>query len=150
MLPFITIDGRLVDDPELRFTPSGKAVASFRVAANDSHRDESGNWQNDERIFVNVALWEGDAEQAAETLLKGDRVLVHGKLFQREFERTDGSKGWSLDMKFPTVGKVIRAPRTQQPQAAPRTQQQAPAHDPWAVPAQQQADPWAAPGEPPF
>lgn len=150
MLPIITIDGRLTDDPELRFTPSGKAVASFRVAANDSQRDEAGNWQNTEQIFVNVALWEGDAEQAAETLQRGDRVLVHGKLFQRQYERTDGTKGWSLDMKFPTVAKVVRGPRPTQQQAA-RPQQQPPAQaDPWAVPAQQQADPWAAPGEPPF
>jgi single-strand DNA-binding protein len=147
LLPHITIDGRLTADPELRFTPTGKAVASFRVAANDARRDDAtGTWENTEQIFVNVSIWEDDAEEVAENLRRGDRVIVTGKIFQREFTRQDGTKGWSLDMKFPTVSKVIRTSRSTTParSTAPQTGQQAspPAADPWAA--------WPPPEEPPF
>ena len=76
MLPSVTIDGRLVADPELRFTQGGKAVCSMRVAASDSKKDDAGNWQTTEQIFIGVSLWENEAEAAAEAFQKGDQVLV--------------------------------------------------------------------------
>jgi single-strand DNA-binding protein len=127
MLPHITIDGRLVADPELRFTPAGKPVCSFRVAASDSKKDDAGNWETQEQAFINVSLWEAEGEAAAEALAKGDRVLVSGRLFEREYETRDGGKGKSLEVKFPTVAKKVSAPRGERSSApAPA------ANDPWA------------------
>ena len=128
MLPTATLDGRLVADPELRFTASGKAVCSFRVAASDSKKDDQGNWQTTDQIFINVSLWEAEGEAAAEALQKGDQVIVTGRLFQREYEH-NGEKRTSLEMKFPTVAKKVTAPRAQRSRAP-----QAPANDPWATP----------------
>ncbi|AIY17758.1 single-stranded DNA-binding protein [Pimelobacter simplex] len=114
MLPTITIDGRLVADPELRFTPAGKPVCSMRVAANDSRRLDDGSYENLEQIFVNVSLWEQAAEPAAEAFRRGDRVLVTGRIYQREYETRDGGKGTSLEIKFPTIAKVPAAARPAQ------------------------------------
>jgi len=131
MLPTITIDGRLVADPELRFSAAGKAVCSFRVAASDSKKDERGEWQTLEQIFIGVSLWEAEGEAAAEALTKGDRVLVTGRIYEREYEKSDGTKGRSLEVKFPTVAKVPRAPRVERQQPAQRPA----ANDPWGAPA---------------
>ncbi|WP_107768483.1 single-stranded DNA-binding protein [Nocardioides terrigena] len=134
MLPQITIDGRLVSDPELKFTGAGKAVANMRVAASDSKKDDAGNWQTTEQIFINVTLWEAEAETSVEHFAKGDRVLVSGRIFQREYEKSDGSKGYSLEVKFPTVAKIPSAPRVERQQAPQQQWGQAPAaaqNDPW-------------------
>lgn len=133
MLPQITIDGRLVADPELRFTQGGRAVCSFRVAASDSKKDDRGNWETTEQIFIGVSLWEAEGEIAAETLAKGDRVLVTGRIYEREYDKSDGSKGRSLEIKFPTVAKVPSAPRGER-QGARQAAQAAPASDPWGLP----------------
>jgi single-strand DNA-binding protein len=127
MLPSITIDGRLVADPELRFTQGGKAVCSLRVAASDSKKDDNGNWDTTEQIFVGVSLWEAEGEAAAETLQKGDQVLVSGRIYQREYEASNGEKRTSLEVKFPTVAKKVSAPRTQRSTAPVPA-----ANDPWA------------------
>lgn len=127
MLPTITIDGRLTQDPELRFTPGGKAVCSMRVAANDSKRNDDGTYTNLEQIFINVSLWERDADAAMELgLARGDRVLATGRLYEREFDLRDGGKGKSLELKFPTVAKVPTAPRTTNQTQQQRTQQTPP------------------------
>jgi single-strand DNA-binding protein len=136
MLPQITIDGRLVDDPELKFTNGGKAVANMRVAASDSKKDDGGNWQTTEQIFINVTLWEAEAETSVEHFAKGDRVLVSGRIFQREYEKSDSTKGYALEIKFPTVAKIPSVPRGDR-QQAPRQQQQ-----PWGQQAPAQNDPW--------
>ena len=127
MLPSVTIDGRLVADPELRFTAGGKAVCSMRVAASDSKKDDAGNWQTTEQVFIGVSLWEAEAEAAAEAFQKGDQVLVTGRIYEREYETRDGGKGKSLELKFPTVAKKVSAPRADRSSARP-----APADDPWA------------------
>jgi single-strand DNA-binding protein len=127
MLPSITIDGRLVADPELRFTQGGKAVCSMRVAASDSKKDDAGNWQTTEQIFIGVSLWDGEAEAAAEVLQKGDQVLVSGRIYEREYDKNDGTKGRSLEVKFPTVAKKVSAPRGER-----SSTRSAPANDPWA------------------
>lgn len=152
MLPTITIDGRLTADPELRFTPGGKAVCSMRVAANDSKRNDDGSYTNLEQIFINVSLWERDAEAAMELgLTRGDRILATGRLHEREYDTRDGGKGKSLELKFPTVAKVPTAPRT-------TNQTQQPTQQPTQQHAQQQPPPTSAPpnqgswgnDEPPF
>lgn len=128
MLPTITIDGRLVADPELRFTQGGKAVCSFRVAASDSKKDASGNWETTEQIFIGISLWEAEAEVAAEHYMKGDRVVVTGRIYEREYEASNGEKRKSLELKFPTIAKKIAAPRGERASApAPAS------NDPWAT-----------------
>lgn len=141
MLPTITIDGRVVADPELRFTPAGKAVCDIRIAANDSRKLDDGTYENTEQIFVKVTLWEKDAEAAADTFTKGNRILATGRLYQDEYTTRDGNKGTELKVKFPTVAKVPTAargaqqPRQQQPAATPATHQapapQATPDNPW-------------------
>lgn len=127
MLPNITIDGRLVADPELRFTQGGKAVCSLRVAASDSKKTDTG-WETQEQIFIGVSLWEAEGEAAAEHLQKGDQVVVTGRIFEREYDKNDGSKGKSLEVKYPTVAKKVSAPKTQR-----STSPTPPANDPWAT-----------------
>ena len=149
-LPQITLKGRAVDALELRFTPGGKAVASVRVAASESKKNDRGGYDDGGRFFANVTLWEADAEAAAEAgIEKGDPVLVSGVIFEREYETRDGNKGKSLEIKFATIAKI--PPRQkQQGQSQPRQQ---PAGDPWGAP-QAAPDPWGAPpasdDEPPF
>lgn len=128
MLPQIVIDGRLVADPELRFTQGGKPVCSLRVAASDSKKDDTGNWNTTEQIFIGVSLWEAEGEAAAETLRKGDQVIVTGRIYEREYEASNGEKRKSLEMKFPSVAKKVSAPRTDRSSTPP-----APANDPWAT-----------------
>ena len=132
MLPTTTIDGRLVADPELRFTAAGRAVCSFRVAASENKKNDQGGWDDGDRIFIGVSMWEADGEQAAEDLRKGDRVLISGRLYEREYDKSDGTKGRSLEVKFPTVAKVV-AGRKQQGQGQGQQRQAAPtqASDPW-------------------
>lgn len=143
-LPQITLEGRAVADPDLKFTASGKAVCSLRVAASESKKTDAG-WEDGDKLFVNASIWEASGEAVAEHIRKGDKITVTGRLFMREYEKTDGTKGQSLEVKFATVAKVIDAPRSnRQPAAvgAPVGVSGAAAVDPWAVP--------AATDEPPF
>lgn len=130
MLPTITIDGRAVNDPELRFTPSGAAVANFRIAASESKKLDDGTWEDGDKLFVNVAIWKEAAEAVAENIRKGDKVIVTGRLYQREYETSGGEKRTSIEVKFATVAKVVDPPRANRQQG----RQAAPANDPWATP----------------
>lgn len=129
MLPNITIEGRAVNDPELRFTTSGQAVANFRVAASESKKLDDGTWEDGDKIFVNVAVWKEAGEAVAEHIQKGDKVVVTGRLYEREYETSGGEKRRSLEVKFANVAKVVSAPRAAR-QAAPAST--API-DPWAT-----------------
>lgn len=126
MLPTITLEGRAVADPELRFTSSGVAVANFRVACSESKKLDDGTWEDGEKLFVNVAIWKEAAEAVAEKITKGAKVSVTGRLYQREYETNTGEKRTSLELKFATVALPIEAPRQGQTQSAP-------APDPWAM-----------------
>lgn len=145
MLPTITIDGRLVADPELRFTQGGKAVCSMRVAASDSKKDANDQWQTTEQIFIGVSLWENEAEAAAEAFQKGDQVLVTGRIYQREYEGSNGEKRMSLELKFPTIAKKVSAPRAQRSSAP-----SAPGNDPWGASAPAGGSAWVNDDQPPF
>lgn len=140
MLPSLTIDGRLVADPDLRFTANGKGVANVRIAANDSRKLDDGTWENTEQIFVSVPIWNTDrqpnlAEEVTELLRKGDHVIATGRIYQREYE-SNGEKRTSLEMKFGTIAKVVE-PARGGGQSAPRpaVPASAPAPDPWGMPA---------------
>lgn len=171
----ITIVGNLTNDPELRFTPSGKAVCNFTVAVNERTKDAATNeWKDGEGTFYNVAVWDSFGENVAESLVKGMRVVVSGGLKGRSYDRKDGTKGLSLDITVNFDGAVgpdlkwatAKVTRTQnnggggqqgsQSQGSQQNSQQA---DPWGAPqgepvgAGASTNPWgAAPGgdEPPF
>ncbi len=129
MLPTITGEFRVVGEPELKFTPSGKAVASIRAVASRSKKNEAtGEWEDQGTIWVNVEAWEAEAEALAETVRDKDKVLVTGQIEVREYEKRDGSKGQSVDVKFAKVAVLPKTNSTPTRIATPS----APASDPWA------------------
>lgn len=144
----VTVVGNVTADPEIRYTPSGAAVATFTVACNERYRDTSGEWKDGPTSFVRVNAWRDLGEHAAESLAKGDRVMVAGTFRQRDYQAQDGSKRtiWELEaaevgaaLRYATV-KITRTRRDQVPVP----------DDPWAG---RQAAPPADPGpgeEPPF
>lgn len=107
--PITTVIGNLTDDPELKFTPSGAAVANFTVASTPRTFDRQNNeWKDGEPLFLRCAAWRQMAEHVAESLQKGQRVVVHGPLRIRNFERQDGSRGMSVEMNVDEVGPSLR------------------------------------------
>jgi single-strand DNA-binding protein len=174
----ITVVGNLVDDPELRFTPSGAAVANFRIASTPRTFDRQTNeWKDGDALFLSCSVWRQAAENVAESLQRGMRVVVQGRLKQRSYETREGEKRTVVELEVDEVGpslafataKVTRASRSGGGGyggggGQSRPQQSAPANDPWATPAPQggggggqsapAGDPWGAPGagsdEPPF
>jgi len=87
----VTLIGNLVDDPELRFTPSGIALASIRLAVSRRYKDRNDEWQ-EETLFIRGTLWRDAAENCAESLTKGARVIVSGRLELNQWETQDGDK----------------------------------------------------------
>jgi single-strand DNA-binding protein len=171
----ITVVGNLVDDPELRFTPSGAAVANFRIASTPRTFDRQTNeWKDGDALFLSCSVWRQAAENVAESLQRGMRVIVQGRLKQRSYETREGEKRTVVELEVDEVGpalafataKVTRASRSgggggysggggQGGQSRP--QQSGGGDDPWATPAPQQGggggqaapagnDPWGAPG----
>jgi single-strand DNA-binding protein len=105
----ITVIGNLTDDPELKFTPSGAAVANFTVASTPRTFDRQTNeWKDGDALFLRCAAWRQLAENVAESLTKGQRVIVTGALRVRQYERQDGSKGTSVEMNVDEVGPSLK------------------------------------------
>lgn len=105
----ITVVGNLTDDPELKFTPSGAAVANFTVVSNTRTFDRQTNeWKETDTLFLRCAAWRQLAENVAGSLQKGQRVIVTGALRVRNFERQDGSKGTSVELNVEEVGPSLR------------------------------------------
>jgi len=173
----ITVVGNLVDDLELRFTPSGAAVANFRIASTPRTFDRQTNeWKDGDALFLSCSVWRQAAENVAESLQKGMRVVIQGRLKQRSYETREGEKRTVVELEVDEVGpslafataKVTRASRSGGGggysggggQSRPQQPQQSAGSDPWATPAPSQGggapanDPWATPGvgsdEPPF
>ena len=172
----ITVVGNLVDDPELRFTPSGAAVANFRIASTPRTFDRQANeWKDGEALFLTCSVWRQAAENVAESLQKGMRVVVQGRLKSRQYETREGERRTVFEIDADEVGpslKYATAKVTRDTRSGGggygQSGSQAPsgAEDPWATPAPQQGgggagapagggqDPWGAPGvssdEPPF
>jgi len=176
----ITVVGNLVDDPELRFTPSGAAVANFRIASTPRTFDKQSNeWKDGDALFLSCSVWRQAAENVAESLQKGMRVVVQGRLKSRQYETREGEKRTVFEIEVEEVGpslkyataKVTRAARSGggggygnqgggggYGGGAPAQQ------DPWASSGPSSSnqgggapagDPWGAPGvgasdEPPF
>jgi len=105
----ITVVGNLTDDPELKFTPSGAPVANFTVASTPRTFDRQTNeWKDGDALFLRCAAWRQLAENVAESLTKGQRVIVTGALRVRQYERQDGSKGTSVEMNVDEVGPSLK------------------------------------------
>jgi single-strand DNA-binding protein len=106
----ITIIGNLVDDPELRFTPTGQPVARFRVASTPRWRDQaSGEWKDGESLFLTCNVWRQAAENVAESLQRGMRVIVSGRLRQRNYETQAGEKRTVFEVEVDDVGPSLRS-----------------------------------------
>jgi single-strand DNA-binding protein len=172
----ITVIGNLTGDPELRFTPSGAAVANFTVASTPRTFDRQSNeWKDGDTLFLRCSIWREAAESVAESLTKGTRVIVTGRLVQRSYETREGEKRTVYELQVDEVGPSLRyatakVTRTQRSggssygggqgggQGGPSD------NDPWATPAPGQQgqqgqqsqpaagggapanDPWATPG----
>lgn len=139
----ITIVGNLTADPELRFTPSGAAVANFTVASTPrTFNKQTNEWDDGETLFLRCSIWREAAENVAESLHRGTRVIVTGHLKSRSYETKEGEKRTSMELDVQEVGpslryasaKVVKAER-----GDARSQQQQ---------RQQMGDPWATGGQP--
>lgn len=154
----ITVIGNLTDDPELKFTPSGAAVANFTVASTPRRYDKNTNeWVDGDPLFFRCAAWRQMAEHVAESLQKGTRVLLQGTLKIRNYERQDGSRGTSVEIDVEEIGpslkfataKVDKARRSSS--AASAGAGRSAAANPWG---DTSSNPWGSGGqstdEPPF
>ncbi|MGF1616951.1 MAG: single-stranded DNA-binding protein [Acidimicrobiia bacterium] len=103
----VTLIGNLVDDPELRFTPSGVAMAKVRFAVNRRWRGQDGEWQEQTSFFTGT-VWREQAETVAESLQKGTRVIVSGRLEQRSWETDDGDKRSVVEVQIDEIGPSLR------------------------------------------
>lgn len=167
----ITVIGNLTGDPELRFTPSGAAVANFTIASTPRQFDRQSNeWKDGDTLFMRCSIWREAAENVAESLTKGTRVIASGRLVQRSYETREGEKRTVVELQVDEIGPSLRYATAQvtrsQGGGAGRSsggqgggnqgggfgQPQQVADEPWGQPAQQQAQPaaggdvWGAPG----
>lgn len=104
----VTLVGNLTDDPELRFTPQGVAVANFRVAVNQRFKDAQGNWVDGETSYFRVNCWRQLAENVAETLTRGARAVITGRLKFRQWETQDGETRSVVEIEAEEVGPSLR------------------------------------------
>ncbi|HXW43916.1 MAG TPA: single-stranded DNA-binding protein [Streptosporangiaceae bacterium] len=105
----ITIIGNLVGDPELRYTPTGQAVATFRVASTPRYMDRTTNeWKDGDSLFLSCNVWRQAAENVAESLQRGMRVIVSGRLRQRSYETKEGEKRTVYEVEVDEVGPSLR------------------------------------------
>ena len=105
----VTIVGNLTNDPELRFTPSGAAVASFTIASNSRYLDKTTNeWKDGEPVYMRCSVWRQYAENVAESLTRGTRVIATGRLKQRSYETREGEKRTVVEMEVDDVGPALR------------------------------------------
>ena len=166
----ITVIGNLTNDPELRFTPSGSAVANFTIASTPRTFDRQSNeWKDGETLFLRASVWREAAENVAESLTKGMRVIVSGRLKSRSYETKEGEKRTVMELEVDEIGpslryanaKISRTQRGNQggqeaggfgSQGNNPAGQSAPQEDPWATPATSNAGGWGngPDSEPPF
>ena len=105
----ITVIGNLVDDPQLRYTPTGQAVANFRVASTPRFMDRQTNeWKDGDSLFLSCNVWRQAAENVAESLQRGMRVIVSGRLRQRSYETKEGEKRTVYEVEVDEVGPSLR------------------------------------------
>jgi single-strand DNA-binding protein len=155
----VTIVGNLTNDPELRFTPSGAAVASFTVASSTRVLDKQTNeWKDGDTVFMRCSVWRQYAENVAESLQRGMRVIVSGRLQQRSYETKEGEKRTVVECQVDDVGPALRyatAKVTKVSRGTGGGSFGGPADDPWSSPAPAADSGWGSAGgpasdEPPF
>ena len=153
----LTITGNLVDDPELRFTPSGQPVAKFRVASTPRYRDNAtGEWKDGDSLFLTCNVWRQAAENVAESLTRGMRVIITGRLRQRSYETKEGEKRTVYEVEVDELGPSLRNASAKVTKAARSNGSGGQAAAAQGSSGGKDADPWAssAPGgysdEPPF
>ena len=173
----ITVVGNLTNDPELRFTPGGDAVANFSIASTPRTFDRQSNeWKDGETLFLRASVWREAAENVAESLTKGTRVVAQGRLKSRSYDTKEGEKRTVMELEVDEIGPSLRyasakVTRTQRgngggnQQAAPAQQgqrggqqaapgqQSPPAEDPWGAPSGGSSGGWGnapASNDPPF
>lgn len=135
-LPEIIVVGTLTADPELRFIPSGKAVANFSIACNQRRKNQqTGQWEDSDATFLRANLWGEYAENVAESLTKGTKVIARGVLKQRKYEK-DGVERINFEMEVEEIGPTLRWATAKVDKApkgggSTRVQDSAPAGDPW-------------------
>jgi single-strand DNA-binding protein len=130
----ITLVGNLVDDPELRFTPSGAAVSNFRLASTPRTYDrQSGEWKDGETLFLTCNVWRQAAENVAESLQRGMRVVVQGRLKQRSYETREGERRTVYEVEVDEVGPSLRN-ATAKVTKTTRSQGGFGGDDPWQTP----------------
>ena len=125
----VTVVGNLTDDPELRYTPNGAAVCKFRIAVNRRMPDGAGGWKDGEASYFSVNCWRSLAENVAETLTRGTRVVVSGRLQYRAWENQDGEKRSAVEIEADEIGpslrwataRIERNPRSIAPVRVPET-----------------------------
>ena len=146
---FITIIGRLTQDVELRFTPSGAAVANLTIAQNARYFDKQTNeWKDKPGNFFRCTIWREAAEAAVESLRKGSAVIAYGEVTSRSYETKEGEKRTVQEIELSNIGADLRWANPRQKTSQPAQQDQwgggstQPAEDPWATP--------VASGQPPF
>jgi single-strand DNA-binding protein len=132
----ITVIGNLTNDPELRFTPSGSAVANFTVASTPRTFDKNSNeWKDGETLFLRCSVWREAAENVAESLTKGMRVIISGDLKSRSYETKEGEKRTVIELEVQEIGPSLKyanakVNRTQRKDGGQQQQSQ-PASQPW-------------------
>ena len=137
----ITLVGNLVDDPSLRFAPSGGAVANFTVASTPRAFDKTSNeWKDGDTMFLNCSIWRQAAENVSETLTKGTRVIVQGRLKSRSYDDRDGNKRTVFEVDVDEIGPSLRYATAVVTRATGGAVQPAP-RQPAGRP--QPTDPWA-------
>ena len=152
----VTVTGNLTNDPELRFTPNGLAVASFTVASTSKVYDRNSNeWKDGDTVFMRCNVWRQYAENVAESLTKGTRVIVTGRLKQRSYETKEGQQRQVVELEVDDVGPVLRyatakVTRMSRNDNSGNSGSGPAANDPWAV--GNQTDSWGGgfADEPPF
>jgi len=132
----LTVIGNLTSDPELRFIPSGAAVANFTIASTPRSFDKASNeWRDGEALFLRCNIWRQAAENVAESLVKGTRVIVTGRLKSRSFEK-DGQKRSVFELEVDEVGPSLKfaTATVNKAERGQASASAAPADDPWATP----------------
>ena len=138
----ITMVGNLVNDPELRFTPSGAAVAKFTVASTPRYLDKNTNeWKDGDSLFLACNIWRQAAENVAESLTRGMRVIVTGRLKQRSYETKEGEKRTVYEVEVDEVGPSLRNATAK----VTKTTRQGGNNTSFTAPTESSDDPWSSP-----
>lgn len=130
----VTLKGRLSSDPELKFTASGKALVRLNVVTSRNRKTDEG-WKEEDTTFWDCTIWEADAEAAAESLSKGDQVIVMGDAYARQWEDPNGEKRSRVEVRARTVAAIVDRRQTAKVSRVSRSSTPLVQNDPWATPA---------------